>query len=475
MNTAPLQLLPIDCGSKHQEKVSQQMKGEEHGKRFNDVLESAVQKNERKPASREVRTETGKSSADYRGEADSDVIGRQADAAGRDTQTEDGKAERGKADSKADSGKNEKTRKSGGRKTDEITADTKKPKGKGEDVLAAVFAGRAELGKLEDQKASKDLKAGKEAVKSIPVKNILKFNTLEGLKGAAGQSETLNHKLDLEKTGSKQKSDKNAEAKTVGAGGMLSSDAAEKLLRAAGSGRGLIPKAASHGGINSVSKVTGGKASALDGKAAKANSKLRVVDHRRNSAAHSEGKSFKLNSDESFKISGTSADDTGKTIELNAAPDSSRMEGRTAQPRTVQATVLSQLKEGVNDQIVKQAGIIVKANGNGEIKLVMKPEQLGKVRIQLSLNDNHIAGRIIVENNIVREIFESNLENLYKAFGLEGFENGGLEVMVQGGDSDGPGKRSSGGANRRAMQAIEDAVPEIVETEWQNNAVNMVV
>lgn len=169
---------------------------------------------------------------------------------------------------------------------------------------------------------------------------------------------------------------------------------------------------------------------------------------------------------------------TGKDVEINSADNSYRMQNRSAEMKNIQRAVGAQLNETINKEIVKQAGIILKDNGKGEIKLVMKPESLGKVRIHLSLSDNNIAGRIIVDNNIVREIFESNLENLYKAFGSQGFENSGLEVSVQGkgGNSDGNNnKHGNRGTNNRNLQAVQESIAVVSDGEWANNTVNVII
>ncbi|MDC7126783.1 MAG: flagellar hook-length control protein FliK [Spirochaetales bacterium] len=210
--------------------------------------------------------------------------------------------------------------------------------------------------------------------------------------------------------------------------------------------------------------------------AGKTDSKLKIHDHRKLSANHSDKNDIKIRSisETSFKAA---VDSIGKDVEINPADNALKNTQRSAEVKNMQSSVLSQLKDSVNNQIVKQAGIVLKGDGTGEIKLIMKPESLGKVRIQLSLDNNHIGGRIIVENNIVKEIFESNLQNLYKAFGSEGFENGGLEVSVQGEGSQSENRNQNKGRSYggRAVQVLEDAVPEIISTEWRNNAVNMVV
>ncbi len=89
------------------------------------------------------------------------------------------------------------------------------------------------------------------------------------------------------------------------------------------------------------------------------------------------------------------------------------------------------MKEQGNADIVRDAKLILKDEATGEIKLILKPERLGEVRIRLSLEDNRIAGRIIVENNNIRAYFEENMADLLEEFRENGFEHAGLDVSVR--------------------------------------------
>jgi flagellar hook-length control protein FliK len=227
-------------------------------------------------------------------------------------------------------------------------------------------------------------------------------------------------------------------------------------------------------------KMGKGEKDGRDDKALKpGKGKLRINDQRKASREISAQKTdrtlFNAETKDFVKDALKAADESDSVIELKGLGEVSKAADKAAAARSHQSALFSQLKDSVNSQIVKQAGITVKDNGTGEIRLVLKPESLGKVRISLSLTDNHIAGRIIVENNIVREVFESNLENLYKAFGSEGFENGGLEVTVEGEGAGNSGRNKPGGFKGKAFRVLEDSVPEMVESEWQYNVVNMVV
>lgn len=82
----------------------------------------------------------------------------------------------------------------------------------------------------------------------------------------------------------------------------------------------------------------------------------------------------------------------------------------------------------LGDSIVRQAQVIMKDSDAGEIRLIIRPPELGRVRIQLQMDQGHIAGRILVDNQNVRQAIEQNLASLQRAFAEAGLEMGELEV-----------------------------------------------
>lgn len=470
MNSAPVQLLPTSYGNEQQNRIPDKPKAEEPAKRFDEVLETAVRDKDGGTAS-----VSGKQK-----KAEPETVGADSEKPEGKEIPKEGHAEK---NLHSDSVENENRKESD--KTAEKSGAEKKPKSaekaeskagfKGEDAaenLAALFTSSMKKPESEEVKSGKDLKVGKLDVKSAQIKPAGKTNAAEILKGASGQLEVAAGEAVAEKELKNGKKSVKGLSESLKGKEKLSTETAQRLMKSASALHDGKSKVSAAGSLKGSADKTGEIA---EKDSRKSDTKLRVVNHRKTQSAKQTANQFKLYSEDGAGTAVTSSDDGGRTIEINAQTDGLKAEGRQTDVKSQQSAVLTQLKEGVNDQIVKQAGIIVKGDGSGEIKLVMKPEQLGKVRIQLSMNDNHIGGRIIVENNIVREIFESNLENLYKAFGSEGFESSGLEVSVQGEGSGQSDRQSRGGINRRAVQAIEDAVPEIVDAEWQNNAVNMVV
>jgi hypothetical protein len=137
------------------------------------------------------------------------------------------------------------------------------------------------------------------------------------------------------------------------------------------------------------------------------------------------------------------------------------------------AGLLHELRGKMNGEIVKQSSIILKDQDSGEIRLILKPERLGTVRIRIHLQDNHIAGRIIVDNNTVREVFERNLADLERSFREQGFSTGGLDVSV---GSNGGGKRDNENLRTvKAIEQLEEQIPLLMAADQDFRLINLVV
>lgn len=121
-----------------------------------------------------------------------------------------------------------------------------------------------------------------------------------------------------------------------------------------------------------------------------------------------------------------------------------------------QNQLLESLRESGNTDIVKNAKLILKDNNSGEIKLLMKPEHLGYVRIKLTVEDNNIAGKIIVDNINVKELFEGNIDNLIKSFKDSGYSSAMLDVSVGGGNEGKTPSENDRALARKEFEKIEE-------------------
>lgn len=108
-----------------------------------------------------------------------------------------------------------------------------------------------------------------------------------------------------------------------------------------------------------------------------------------------------------------------------------------------------ELRETYNGDIVQRASVVLKDGGDGLIRLSLRPESLGSVKIKLELADNKIAGRILVETEEALKAFGKELRSLEQAFVDGGFDGASLELALSSGDSGaGSGRKDGGDAPR---------------------------
>lgn len=89
----------------------------------------------------------------------------------------------------------------------------------------------------------------------------------------------------------------------------------------------------------------------------------------------------------------------------------------------------------VLEQIVQQA----KANlsgGRGEVQLRLEPDYLGKLRMQISVEDGRVTARIVTETHEARSLLERNLSELKLALGEQGLKVQEVKLTLAGGGED---------------------------------------
>jgi flagellar hook-length control protein FliK len=86
-------------------------------------------------------------------------------------------------------------------------------------------------------------------------------------------------------------------------------------------------------------------------------------------------------------------------------------------------------RAGVYDQIVQKAVLQVK-NGQSEIKIDLKPEFLGNVRMQIVTENQQVSVRILTEAPAVRDMIETGLQQLRSELQNQGLQVDRLEVAV---------------------------------------------
>jgi hypothetical protein len=117
--------------------------------------------------------------------------------------------------------------------------------------------------------------------------------------------------------------------------------------------------------------------------------------------------------------------------------------------------LVRELRENLGADIVKQASILVRNQQEGSIRLTLKPETLGNIKIRLEMAENKITGHIVVESSEALKAFERELPVLEKAFRDSGFSEANLDMsMTRNGESYG---QEQGGGDFRNFSPAQAA------------------
>lgn len=135
----------------------------------------------------------------------------------------------------------------------------------------------------------------------------------------------------------------------------------------------------------------------------------------------SEMKSDYSEQDNSLNLS-LSLSETAKQNILSSNNQTAGASGSTFQQ------MLSQQIQFNAPDFVRAGNIILQDNNSGSINMILKPENLGNVKINLHLSDNVITGQITVNSKEAFDAFKQNLETLKQAFQNSGFENANLSL-----------------------------------------------
>jgi flagellar hook-length control protein FliK len=115
-------------------------------------------------------------------------------------------------------------------------------------------------------------------------------------------------------------------------------------------------------------------------------------------------------------------------------------------------TAAAPVKTDVFDQIVQRAAVHAKSD-QGEIRIDLKPEFLGHVRLQIVTDNQQVTVRILTELPMVRDMIESNIHQLKSDLQQQGLQVERVEVAVSDDPRQHPGRQARTGAGRKGLAA----------------------
>ncbi len=99
--------------------------------------------------------------------------------------------------------------------------------------------------------------------------------------------------------------------------------------------------------------------------------------------------------------------------------------------------------EGMQGNL-QSAIVNLRKDGTANVRMMMEPAELGRLRIDLRLQDNRIVGRILVDNGTVRDLMLDQLAELERSLAEQGFDAVEVEVASRD-DQKQPGRDADSG------------------------------
>jgi hypothetical protein len=131
------------------------------------------------------------------------------------------------------------------------------------------------------------------------------------------------------------------------------------------------------------------------------------------------------------------------------------------------------------ESVVRQFSFLVK-KGGGEAHIVLEPELLGRLKMEIKLNQHEVHSLVMVENQSIKDLIISRLNILEQSLLQHGFSLGSFQVEVNDGNpgfspQNGETAGSRSGSIERLKEEVQPIPPVPAAVDWLSTVINITV
>ena len=149
--------------------------------------------------------------------------------------------------------------------------------------------------------------------------------------------------------------------------------------------------------------------------------------------------------------------------EFNNAGQAAQSTWEVKAQSTMENMLARELHNNLNGDIVRHASIALRDGGESTIRLALRPDNLGNVKIRLEMTDNKITGYILVESEEALNAFKKEIASLEELFKESGFADANLDLSLSDDGNNARQRKEDAFTSGIAAVSYEETLPDSAE------------